>query len=298
MRILITGINGFIGQYLAAKLLKRGHFIVGVGRNKKCKVDNIKTYYSGSVLDKKLVERAARDAEVIVHLAALTAHKTIVDNKFVTLETNFLGTKNVIDAFSKSKQAGKFLYASSGKAYGKIINLPISEDHPTNPQNVLGKSKLITERLIDFYNDNQKEFIIFRVFNVYGPRQNNDFLIPTILRQLDEGKKELMLGDINEKRDYVYIDDVVNAFILAVEGKVHKGLFLYNICTGIASSASQIVKIISKIKGVDIKVKINPALLRSDEMKDEYGSYRKAERYLGWSPKISLKEGLEILCKQ
>lgn len=295
MRILITGINGFIGQHLAYTLIQRGHFITGLGRSKKCKVNNIKTYYEGTVLDEKLVETASRDMEAVIHLASLTSHKDIVDNRSKTLETNILGTKNVLDSFSKSKKLKKFLYASSGKVYGKIIHLPISENHPTSPQNVLGKSKLITEKLIDFYNNNQKEFIIFRIFNIYGPRQSENFLIPTILAQLGYGKREIVLGDIAAKRDYVYIDDVVRAFILAIEGKGYKGVSIFNICTGIGSSASETVKIISKIKGVDIKVKRNPKLLRPDEMKDEYGSYAKAKKILGWKPKIGLIEGLRKL---
>lgn len=301
MRILITGINGFIGQQLAEQLIKRRHNVVGLSRSKRCKVNNIKTYHSGSVLDKKLVEKATRHVEAVIHLAALTSHETIVENKFETLETNFLGTKNILDAFSKSKNSRKFLYASSGKVYGNIINLPIREDHPTNPQNILGKGKLITEKLIDFYNENnkknQKEFIIFRIFNIYGPGQRKNFLIPTILGQLKYGKKEkeIVLGDVEAKRDWVYIDDVVNAFILAIEGKAHKGLWIFNICTDFSSSASHIVKLISKIKGINIKVKVNSLLIRHDEEKDEYGSFERAKKYLGWEPKVNIREGLQRL---
>lgn len=294
MRILITGINGFIGHYLGQALVERGHWVCGLGRDKKC-VINISKYYSGSVLDKKLAEKATRDVEVVVHLAALTSHRDIVENKFETLETNFLGTKNVLDVFLKSKKLKKFFYSSTGKVYGRIVRLPISEEHPTNPQNLLGKSKLITEKLIDFYNDNQKEFIIFRIFNIYGTGQSDNFLVPTILTQLAKGKSEIMLGNIEARRDYVYIDDLVNAFTLAIEKKGYLGVSIYNICTGIGSSAAEIVKIISKIKGIDIKVKSNPALIRRDEMKDEYGSYEKAERILGWKPNVSLKEGLRKL---
>jgi len=295
MKILITGVNGFIGQYLAKELLKRRHVVIGLGRNKKCAINNIKIYYSGSVLDTRLVEKATKDVEAVIHLAAKTAHKEIVDNRFETLETNFLGTKNVLDAFLKSKTTKKFLYASTGKVYGKIIHLPIAEDHPTNPLNVLGKSKLITERLIDFYNNNQKEFIIFRIFNIYGFSQNNNFLIPTILAQLNNRKTEIVLGDIDAKRDYIYIDDLVRAFILAIERKGSLGVSIYNICTGRGSSASEIVEIISTIKGEDITVKSNPALLRADEMKDEYGSFEKAKKLLGWEPKISIQEGMQKL---
>lgn len=298
MRILITGINGFIGLHLATALIKRGHNVLGLGQDKKCKISAVSTYYQGSVLDKRLLEKITLDIDVVVHLAAKTAHKDVVDNKFETLEINFIGTKNILDAFLKSKKTKKFLYPSTGKVYGKIIHLPISEDHPTNPQNVLGKSKLITEKLIDFYNNNQKEFITFRIFNIYGPSQSEGFLIPTILKQLHEGGKTIMLGDTKAKRDYIYIDDLVDAFILAIEKKGHLGISIFNISTGIGFSASHIVKIISEIKGIDIKVKINPALKRADEMKDEYGSFDLAKKYLGWTPKVNLKEGLKILCKQ
>ncbi len=295
MRVLITGVNGFMGQHLAAELIRKGHFVSGFGRSKKCKVTNIQTYYSGSVTDKKFVENAIKNADAIAHLAALTSHKDIVENSAKTLETNFLGTKNVLDAFLKSKKARKFLYASTGKVYGKIKHLPISENHLTNPLNILGKSKLKTEKLITSYNENGKEFIIFRIFNVYGHSHSKNFLIPTILKQLSDGKREIILGDIKAKRDYIYIDDLVDAFILAIEGKGSPGVSIYNICTGVGSSASKIVKIISKIKGIDIKVKINSALLRPDEMKEEYGSFELAKKQLGWEPKIRLEEGLKRL---
>ena len=295
MRILITGINGFIGQHLGRTLVKREHQVLGLGRDKQCVVRGVRAYYSGSILDKKLVEKATRDVEVVVHLAALTSHKDIVEKKFETLKTNLLGTKNVLDFFSQSKQTRKFLYASTGKVYGKIARLPISEDHSTNPLNILGKSKLITEQLIDFYNDDKKEFIIFRIFNIYGPTQRKNFLIPTILTQLASRKREIVLGDIEAKRDYMYIDDLVNAFILAIEKKGTLGLSMYNICSGKSSSASQIVKIIEKIKGMDIKIKSNPNLVRRDEMKNEYGSFELAKKTFGWIPKVSLEEGLQKL---
>ncbi|MEK7518135.1 MAG: NAD(P)-dependent oxidoreductase [Patescibacteria group bacterium] len=303
MRILITGINGFIGQHLGRALVKRKHQVLGLGRDKESAVKGIIAYYSGSILDKRLIEKASYHVDVVVHLAALTSHKDIVKKKFEALETNFLGTRNVLDVFSKSNQACKFLYPSTGKVYGKIVRLPISETHPTSPLNLLGKSKLITERLIDFYNDNtstslsasQKELIILRIFNTYGIGQNANFLIPTILAQLNLKKRKIVLGDIKAKRDYVYIDDLIRAFICAIEKKGSKGLSTYNICSDEAVSASEIVEMISRIKGVKIKIKVNSDLLRSDEAKEEYGSYRKAKRELGWESKISLEEGLRRL---
>lgn len=296
MRVLITGINGFIGQHLVKVLTERGHQVFGLGRDR------------GGVLDKKSVERAVRNVETVVHLAALTSHEEIVGNKFETLETNLRGTKNVLDAFSKSRKARKFLFASTGKVYGKIIRLPIDEEHSTHPLNILGKSKLITERLIDFYastslpstklgasSASSKEFIIFRIFNVYGTGQRESFLIPTILSQVNSGKKEIKLGDIKAKRDHVYIDDVIDAFIRAIEKKLPKGLSIYNICTGTGSSARNIVDMIETIKREKIKVKVNKNLLRHDEMDNEYGSFQKAKKAFGWEPNITLRVGLRKL---
>lgn len=291
MKILITGVNGFIGQHLAKRLIKDNHRVVGIGRSRKSKIKNL-TYLQGSVLDKNLIKKAIKDTDVVVHLAALTSHKDIVDKELETQKTNLLGTRNVLEVFLKSK-AKKFLYASTGKVYGRIYSLPITERHPTNPLNILGKSKLEAENLIKLYTNNKKEFIIFRIFNIYGREQNENFLVPTIMKQLKNDVKEIILGDIEAKRDYIYIDDVIDAFILAIEKKNLFGFSIFNICTGIGTSAFQIVDLVNRIKNTKIKIKINQDLIRTDEMKEEYGSFEVAKKELGWSPKINLKEGLK-----
>lgn len=276
MKILITGIDGFIGKHLSKALVKRGH----------------RVHKGGNVLNKKQIEEKIKDIDCVIHLAAKTSHFDIAENKFETLEINLTGTKNVLEAFLKSKKTKKFIFPSSGKVYGKIKNLPITENHPKAPLNILGKSKLIAEQLIDFYANNDKEFIIFRIFNVYGEDQKENFLIPTILKQV-KGKKEIVLGDVKAKRDYLYIDDLMNAFVLAVEKNEKKGLSIYNICGGVSYSAQDIVKLIEKIKGQKIKVKTNPSLIRLDEMKNEYGSFKLIRKELGWRPEVSIEKGLK-----
>jgi len=292
MKILITGTNGFIGQHLSQALISRKHSVIGLGRQKKPALKNIRSYFCGSVLDKDIVKKAVQHANAIVHLAALTAHQDIIDNKFKSLEINFLGTKNVLDAFVQSKSTRKFIYASTGKTYGNIQSLPINENHPALPLNPLGKSKLITEKLIDFYANNQKSFIIFRIFNVFGPKQKDNFLVPTILNQLKQANS-ITLGDIKAERDYLYIDDIIKAFVLAIEKKTNSGLDIFNICSGKSKSAQDIVNEIGKIQKRKINIKINKVLFRKDEKNIEYGSYKKAKKILGWKPDYSLRKGLK-----
>lgn len=298
MNILITGVNGFIGNHLAVKLIERGHSVIGIGLDKNSKVLNLKAYYKGSVLDKKLLENAIKNIDAVVHLAAITSYKDILSKKSDAFKINLQGTKNVLDVFVKSKTAKKFLYPSTGKVYGTILKLPITENHPTNPLNILGKSKLKAEKIIKSYNNNKKSLIILRIFNVYGLGQKENFLIPTIIKQLSKNVKELVLGNVEAKRDYVYIDDAIDAFVLAIEKKIPLGFSTYNICTGIGISVSQILKLISKIKKTKIKIRVNPDLIRTDEMKEEYGSFKKVSEELGWKPKINIEEGLKRLCKQ
>jgi len=295
MTIAITGVNGFIGLHLAKKLLEKEYKVIGIGKDEESKVSNI-SYYKGDILDKTFLESVMRDVNAVVHLAAITSHEDITNKKEETEKINLLGTKNALDVFSKSK-AEKFLYASTGKVYGKVVYLPIDENHPTNPQNILGKSKLKVEKLIASYEDKTKQFTILRVFNVYGPGQNENFLIPTIFKQLSE-RNEIALGDIEAKRDHIYIDDLVDAFILAIEKKLPPGVYIYNICTQVSKSASEIVQLINKIKGLSIKIKVNSTLIRKDESKEEYGTFGKAKKELGWQPKINLEEGLRRLCRQ
>jgi len=295
MNVLITGINGFIGRNLAAHLSKRGYGVIGIDISKDCVVNHISAYYSGSILDNDLISKVIKNVDVIIHLAALTSHTDIVNNKFRTLEINLKGTQNILDAFNCSERAHKFIYSSTGKVYGEIKQVPITEKSPTKPLNILGKSKLITEQLIDFYSDSDKDFTIFRIFQIYGPNQQNNFLIPTILSQVDnicKKKVKIVLGDIKAKRDYVYVDDVINAFIKAIEVKNKTNLNIFNICTGKPSSAEEIVEIIAVQLGIHVDIEINKKLFRSDEMDVEYGSYKKAQNFLEWSPQFTLEQGL------
>lgn len=289
MTVAITGVNGFIGKNLTAQLQGKGYQIFGLGQQEKPDT-NLSLYIKGSVLENDKIEQLLKDADCVVHLAAITSNKEIMSNPRKAEEINLQGTKNILEVFRKSK-AKKLIFPSTGKVYGEIKYLPIDENHPTIPKNILGKSKLKAEKLMESYKNFDKQIFIFRIFNVYGPG-NQNYLIPTILNQISGKENEITLGDINAKRDYLYVDDLVDAFMLAIEKGAKEDLSIYNICSGVSSSAREIVNLISKIKNVRISVKVNPKLLRKDESPNEYGSFKLARKELGWYPKVSLEDGL------
>jgi len=291
--ILITGVNGFIGRALSKRFLAQGYNVIGIDIHKES-MDAISKYYSGSVLDKDFLKPLIEQVDYVIHLAALTAHKDIVDNRFKAMELNFLGTKNVLDAFIKSKTK-KFVYASTGKVYGRIYSLPLTEESPKEPLNPLGKSKYLTERLIDFYSSPEKSLLILRLFNVYGKNLNKNFLIPNLIEQVKHSDV-VTLGDINAKRDYIYIEDVVNAFNLCLENKTNE-FEIFNVCSGIPRNAKDILEILERILKKEIKIKINPSLFRYDEYPVEYGSYEKIKSRFGWSPLNSLESFLQDMVK-
>jgi GDP-4-dehydro-6-deoxy-D-mannose reductase len=297
MNILLTGVNGFMGQKLSIYLLSQGYSVFGFDLTKKTIVKGLKSYISGSVLDDKKILDAVENMDVVIHLAAITSHKEIIDNKFKTLNLNLNGTVNVLNAFNNSSRAKKFIFSSTGKVYGTTNENKIEETYGVHPLNILGKSKYITERVVDFYSRNDKEYCILRIFQAYGLNQSDNFLIPTILNQLNGISKknlEVTLGDIKAKRDYVHIDDVCNAFLKIVEkDDLLNGVETFNICTGVASSAEDIIIIIEKLKKIQIKIKVNESLFRIDERDIEVGSYQKAKEKLGWSPKVTLYDGLK-----
>jgi nucleoside-diphosphate-sugar epimerase len=301
LKVLITGVNGFLGRNIAKSLSDSGFKILGIDIQEDPISRDLFQYHSGSILDKKFISNKIKDVDVVIHLAAITAHSEIIDKKYKTLDINLDGTKNVLSAFNSSKRSKKFIYASTGKVYGKISELPLTEKSNTYPINILGKSKLIAERLIDFYSTDDKAYITFRIFQAFGVGQVDHFLIPTIIKQINYDNRNIQkitLGDIKAKRDYIHVNDVANAFSLVVNSDIGPGNQIFNLSSGLALSAEEIVKEIEDLCDLKIHIQTDKSLFRYDEESIEYGSYAKAESYLGWKPKLSIREGLAKIIKE
>lgn len=267
--ILITGGSGFIGKSLITELKKRNYSLKIIDSDIRI-WDNVKDL----------------EGDVIFHLAAKTSVPYSFSHPREVYETNILGTLNMLE-LSRKIQA-KIIFAST-YIYGKPLYLPVDEQHPVSPQNPYALSKSIAENLCQSYSkDYGIKCIILRPFNIYGRGQKESFLIPSIVSQLSN--RELILADPEPRRDFLYIDDMVDVCLKAIHYRTNFDIF--NIGYGKSYSAKEIANKIIKLAGIRIKTKYL-GKRRENEIMDMFADIRKAQLKLGWRPKTDIDSGLK-----
>lgn len=271
---IVSGASGFIGQSLCRRLLTDGIELLGLSHN------------DGDVADQSVWE-ALPPAKQVVHLAGCSYVPASWEDSARFLRTNVLGTENAI-TYCRRHDA-RMIYVS-GYVYGIPESLPISEDHPVRPNNPYALSKYLAEQLCGFAsNHHQQQVIVLRLFNVYGPGQRADFLIPAIVSQVLEGN-EIRVMDLNPRRDYVYIDDVVDAICSAstITGASHT----LNIGSGDSYSVSEVIDQIQAVAGTSLPV-VSSSRERANEIPDVLADITQARHILDWEPRWTFPHGLE-----
>jgi len=284
-RVSVTGEDGFVGRYLVNALKELNSSTVSLKDQSGMRLD---------IRDRDLIKgkiTGLNDIDIIYHLAAKTSIISSYENPYATYETNLLGTLNILE-LCRLYDIDKIVYASS-YVYGKPQYLPIDEKHMTDPSNPYSRSKLLGEELCkSYYEDFGIKCIIIRPFNIYGPGQRADFLIPKVISSLSSG--EVVVRDLEPKRDFIYITDMIDAYIRAGE---YQGDFdIFNIGYGKSYSVKEIIEKIIRIYGSNIRVTCEGERLRNEIM-DCYANTEKARVELGWRPHISIDEGLKMLLK-
>jgi nucleoside-diphosphate-sugar epimerase len=226
------------------------------------------------------------DIRHIFHLAGKTFVPESWNNPYSFYQINVIGTLNVME-FCRKKQI--HLTFLSSYPYGQPEYLPIDEKHPLQAYNPYSHSKLIAEEICNYYTSTfQLSNTVFRIFNVYGPGQSSSFLIPELISKIKDPKKDkIEVMDTKPRRDYIYIDDVIDALELSIDGKPG----IYNVGSGKSASVREIIKILTEITGV-YKPILNQASSRQNEILDLYSDIKLIKQELGWDPAVSLNDGL------
>jgi UDP-glucose 4-epimerase len=275
-RILVTGSNGFVGGNLVEELKRHNVEVVTLTDPERHRID---------VRDWQKIKKI-ENIDMVYHLAAKTYVPFSFENPRETYEVNVLGTLNILE-LCRLRDVGKIVFVSS-YVYGQPRYLPIDEEHPLQPTNPYMRSKVLGEELCRAYNnDFGIKCIIFRPFNVYGVGQSSDFLIPSLISQLQGGKVELK--DSEPKRDYIYVSDLIDALIAAE--KFNSDFEIFNIGYGKSYSVKKIVEKIIQLCGKDIKINYKNER-RKNEIMDVVADIGKAKEKLGWEPKVSIDDGL------
>jgi nucleoside-diphosphate-sugar epimerase len=281
-RILVTGAKGFVGSHLCAELIRQGAEVIALDLKGGNAVD-IRDWKQVKELGGRLGK-----IDLVFHLAALMFVPYSFENPRETYEVNILGTLNILE-LCRVANIDKLVFASS-YVYGEPQYLPVDEEHPLSPTSPYARSKVIGENLCKAYHDDYAlKCIILRPFNIYGDGQSDSFLIPSILQQLMSGKIELR--DPEPKRDFLYISDLIEAYVKAGEYRASE-FEIFNIGSGISYSVDGIVREIVKAWGSDVEVRYQH-LRRKGEITDAVANIRKASTELGWEPRTNFTEGIK-----
>jgi nucleoside-diphosphate-sugar epimerase len=305
-KILVTGGAGFIGSHLVDRLLGEGFEVTVIdnldtGRLEKIAQHQGKkgfNFIKGDIRDSKLIE-TMKGVDAVFHEAALASVTLSVQNPILSNDINVTGTLNLLK-LSSDLGVKRFIYASSAAVYGDTPSPQKREDMTPNPTSPYGVSKLAAENYVKlFYKAYGLETVSLRCFNVYGPRQRFDIqcayggAITIFINRLLRSMPPTIYGDGEQTRDFVYIQDVIDANMLALKSKNAAGE-VFNIGTGSNVSVNQVAELLKETLGrKDIKnIYSDP---RPTDIRHGYADISKAKKNLGYNPKFSLKKGLTEL---
>ena len=302
--VLVTGAGGFIGSHLAEELVDKGArvrcFVRYTSRNDWGFIDRLPSDIKkkmevilGDLRDPDAVCRATKDSDVVFHLGALISIPYSYIHPREPVETNVLGTLNVLMA-AKEYGVKKIVHTSTSEVYGTAQYVPMDEKHPLQGQSPYSASKIGADKIAEsFYRTYDLPVAIIRPFNTYGPRQSARAVVPTIITQALM-KEKVVLGSLHPTRDLTYVRDTVDAFIEVAESPKSIGEII-NIGSNFEISIGDLAKKILALMDKKVKIVSDPSRVRPEDSEVErlWCNNAKAKELLGWKPKTSLDEGLK-----
>ena len=295
-KILVTGADGFIGSHLTEALVRAGHSVRAFvlynsfsswGWLDHCAPDVKGKFevFAGDIRDPNGVRSAMKDCDAVLHLAALIAIPYSYHSPDTYVDTNVKGTLNIVQA-ARDLGVRRVVHTSTSEVYGTARFVPITEEHPLQGQSPYSASKIGADQIaMSFYQSFNTPVVTLRPFNTYGPRQSARAVIPTIITQIANGKRQIKLGAVHPTRDFNYVSDTVAGFIAALTAEKAVGEVI-NVGSNFEISIGETARTIAKVMGVEIEIVSDDQRLRPEKSEVErlWASNAKAKQLLNWEP--------------
>lgn len=305
--VLLTGVTGFVGRNLLKRLIDLGYNVRCVVRDHHSLIDIKKLklnaeFVLGDVTNRDSIRGYMHNIDVIFHLAIMVSVSDCLENPVKAFNTNTLGTLNLLEEIRtdifRTRKKKIFIYLSSDRVYGKSASNIVTEEYTTNPTDPYSISKLSSEFLIKTYNVCYKNpyYTILRSANIYGYSQSKNFFIPSLINQILSGKRRIGVGNMNCYRNFIYIDDLINALMLVLEKRNKCKNQVFNLSESCVQM-KYVTRLISKfaVSYLNRKVKFyrNRHLLRPNEIEfDKFELDCSKIMKIGWKPKYKFEKGL------
>lgn len=303
-QVLVTGAGGFIGSHLTEALIKAGAkvrvFLRYNSRDGRGNLEDLEPglleeieIIAGDLRDADVIDRSVKGCDAVFHLGALVGIPYSYKNPREVVETNIMGTFNILTA-ARDHEVGRIVHTSTSEVYGSALYVPIDESHPLQGQSPYSASKIGADKLAEsFYASFDLPIVTVRPFNCFGPRQSARAVIPTLITQA-LACKEIWLGNTDTFRDFTFVADTVRGFMKAAESTKGFGKVI-NIGSGREISIGELAEIIITLTQSTARIAVDKARVRPSrsEVKRLLADNRLAKETIGWEPQVSLEEGIK-----
>lgn len=302
-RILVVGGAGFVGSHIVDQLTREpvreivvlDNFVRGTRHNLEQAVRDPRVkVVEGSITDLPLVQTLMQGTDYVFHLAALWLYECVYQPR-AALEVNVVGTYNIIEA-AQQANVKKVVYSSSASVYGNALFTPMTEDHPFNNRTMYGATKIAGEQFFRaFYERYGLNYVGLRYMNIYGPRMDYKgayvSVIMKVLDKIEMGEPPVIFGDGSQSYDFIHVDDIARANILALKSDATDDFF--NIGMGVKTTINELVELLLSLTGSPLRPIYQPQAQMF--VTHRIGSTEKAKQLLGFEAKIPLEEGLRTV---
>lgn len=304
-KILVTGADGFIGSHLTEELVRRGYDVRAFvcynsfnswGWLDHCNEDVKGQFeiFAGDIRDPHGVKEAMKGCDAVLHLAALIAIPYSYHSPDTYVDTNVKGTLNILQA-ARALDVKRVVHTSTSEVYGTARFVPITEEHPLQGQSPYSATKIAADQLAySYYASFGIPVVIARPFNTYGPRQSARAVIPTIISQIANGKRQIQLGAVSPTRDFNFVKDTVFGFISALASDRGLGEVV-NFGSNFEISIGETAELIAETMNTEIEIITDETRLRPEKSEVErlWADNTKANELFGWQPSYGGREGFK-----